>query len=309
MNTQAKALDFLVDGTTCRALYYPPTPLDGDKTAQSPCIVMAHGFGATREARLPAYAERFARAGLAVLVFDYRHFGASDGMPRQLLSISSQLRDWREAVGFARTLEGVDPQRIALFGSSLSGGHVVEVAARDARIAAVISQCPMMDGMAAVASVVRYAGMGQLLKLAARGLQDALSGLVGAAPVMLPIVGPPGTLAALSSEDAESGYRALLPEHTTWRNEVCARIMLSLGLYRPGRKTNHLPCPILIQICEKDTVVPATAAHAAARRAGSKATVRSYPIGHFDIYLGEAFERAITDQLDFLGKTLPIHLS
>jgi hypothetical protein len=164
----------------------------------------------------------------------------------------------------------------------------------------------MMDGMAAVASVVRYAGMGQLLKLATRGLQDALRGLVGAAPVMLPIVGPPGALAALSSEDAESGYRALVPEHSTWRNEVCARIMLSLGMYRPGRKTNHLPCPILIQICEKDTLVSTKAAHAAAHRAGSKATVCSYPIGHFDIYLGEAFERAIEDQLAFLGKTLLI---
>ena len=304
MSMPVEEVAFPVQGATCKALYFRPVPADENKPVTSPCVVMAHGFGGTREERLPAYAERFARAGLAVLVFDYRHFGASGGLPRQLLSIGGQLRDWQEAVNFTRTLQGVDPHRIALFGSSFSGGHVVEVAAQDPGIAAVISQCPMMDGVAAVSSLIRYAGLGQLLKLGARGLQDILGHLLGASPVMLPIIGPPGALAALSSEDAEPGYRALVPEHSAWRNEVCARIMLGLGLYRPGRKTNRLPCPILIQVCEQDTLAPATAAHAAARRAGSRATVRSYPIGHFEIYLGEAFEKAVEDQLDFLTKSL-----
>ena len=107
---------------------------------------MAHGFSGVREQRLDAYAERFADAGLAVLLFDYRHFGASDGEPRQYLSIRCQLDDWRAAVAHARGLDGVDPDRVALWGTSFSGGHVIAIASEDARIAAVVSQAPFTFG-------------------------------------------------------------------------------------------------------------------------------------------------------------------
>jgi dienelactone hydrolase len=103
---------------------------------------MAHGFSGFREQRFDAYAERFVQAGMAVLVFDYRHFGDSDGTPRQLLSIRRQLQDWAAAIAFGRSLPGIDPQRIALFGTSLSGGHVLTMAARDRAIAAVVAQGP-----------------------------------------------------------------------------------------------------------------------------------------------------------------------
>src|ERR1035441_8186503 len=109
---------------------------------------MAHGWTGVREQRLDAYAERFAAAGLAALVFDYRHFGASGGEPRQLLDIGRQLADWRAAIAYVRGLEGIDPERIALWGSSFSGGHVIELAARDHRIAAVVAQMPFVDGAA-----------------------------------------------------------------------------------------------------------------------------------------------------------------
>ena len=300
-------LAFSVAGMTCRALYFSPEPTHGNRDDNFPCVVMAHGFGMVREARLPAYAERFAAAGMAVLIFDYRHFGASDGEPRQLVSVKSQLQDWQAAVDFARTLEGVDPERIALLGSSFSGGHVVEVAARDGKVAAIIAQCPMMDGQAALVGLIRYAGIGQLLKLSVSGLRDIIGSLFGAAPVMLPIIGAPGTLAMMSTEDAEPGYRAILPEQSSWRNAVCARVALTLPQYRPGRKANRLPCPILIQICDQDSVAPASAAHAAAKRAGTKAVVCTYPIGHFDIYVGDDFERAVGDQLTFLRQTLAAH--
>ena len=82
---------------------------------------MAHGFSGVRDQRLDAYAERFAAAGLACLVFDYRHFGDSGGQPRQLLDIGRQLDDWRAAIAFARSLEEVDGDRIGLWGTSFSG--------------------------------------------------------------------------------------------------------------------------------------------------------------------------------------------
>jgi dienelactone hydrolase len=248
------------------------------------------------------YGSRFAQAGLHAFIFDYRHFGQSDGQPRQLISIRRQLEDWQSAVDHARGLDGVDPDRLALFGTSFSGGHVVRTAAEDGHVAAVVSQCPMMDGFAALRNVVGYAGAGQVVRLAQHGLRDVWRMLTGQPPHRIAIVGPPGSLAAMATEDSQAGYRALAPPD--FINSVCARIGLTVGLYRPGKWIGLVRCPILIQICEKDSVAPPQAAEAAARRACHRAEVRRYPIGHFDIYQGEHFERALTDQVEFLSRHL-----
>ena len=125
-----------------------------------PCVVMAHGFGHTADSGLHAYAERFAAEGLEVLLFDYRNFGASTGEPRQLVDYRRHRADYRAAVEFARDIDGVDAERIVLWGTSYSGGHVIAIAAADPRIAAVISQVPAVDGRAAVLEIRRYAGTG-----------------------------------------------------------------------------------------------------------------------------------------------------
>ncbi|GAC1435889.1 MAG: hypothetical protein NVSMB51_06190 [Solirubrobacteraceae bacterium] len=44
-------------------------------------------------------------------MFDCRHFGASEGEPRQLLDISLRLADWAAAISYARSLDGIDPER------------------------------------------------------------------------------------------------------------------------------------------------------------------------------------------------------
>lgn len=95
---------------TCTARTAPPGP--------GPASSWAHGFTATRDDGLPAYAEAFRDAGFSVVVFDYRHFGASTGHPRQLLDIGRQHEDYRTAIAWARRLDGVDPDRIAVWGSS-----------------------------------------------------------------------------------------------------------------------------------------------------------------------------------------------
>jgi pimeloyl-ACP methyl ester carboxylesterase len=300
--TQLSDLEFTSKGVRCSAWSLKPGS-DALKSWEGvPCVVMAHGFGGTRDAGLEPYARRFAAEGMHVLLFDYRHFGASEGEPRQLLSIGRQLDDWTAAADFARTVQGVDPNRIALFGTSFSGGHVVEAAVRDGKVRALVSQCPMMDGLAALKNLFGYAGVGPLLRLTWTGIRDVVYRALGMGPVMVPIVSQPGKVAAMSAPDAESGYMAIAPPN--FRNEVCAGIALNVGMYRPGLKADRLPCPILIQICDKDSVAPAEAAEAAAQRAGDRARVKHYPIGHFDIYVGENFERSVSDQVDFLKSAL-----
>jgi uncharacterized protein len=293
--SEREELAFPSGEDTCAAWLYRPDGAAGPV----PCVVMAHGFTATRADRLPAYAERFAAAGLAVLLFDYRHFGDSGGTPRQLLDIGRQQADYRAAVAFARTLPGIDAQRIALFGTSFSGGHVVVVAARDPSIAAVVSQCPFADGIAALRTVSpRHA-----LRATALGLADQAAGLAGRAPRLMPAVGPPGSFAVMTQPDAQPGFEAIVPAGSRWRNEVAARVMLRIAPYRPVRSATAVACPLLVCVCEGDTTTPPGAAIKMGERAPRGEVVR-YPIGHFEIYVGEHFERAVADQTAFLQRHL-----
>jgi uncharacterized protein len=296
------AVSFDSHGVRCAAVHLrgQGDAFTGADDGLRPCVVLGHGLGGTVDSGLLPFAERFAAAGIDALAFDYRHFGASDGEPRQVLSVPRQLEDYAAAIAYARSLDGVDPERIVVWGSSYSGGHVVPAAVADGRVAAAISQVPSMDGRAAVLNLARYAGAGHLARLVLAGLRDLAGSLGGRPPVMIPLVGPPGSVGAMTSADADPGYHAIAG--STWRNEVAARLALGTGLYRPGRQADRLPCPILIQIADHDAIAPPKAAQDAAWRATGRAEVRTYPIGHFDIYVGAPFERAIADQLQFLRR-------
>jgi fermentation-respiration switch protein FrsA (DUF1100 family) len=261
------------------------------------CVVMAHGFSAVREQRLPAYAERFSEAGMAVLLFDYRHFGASAGEPRQLLDIGRQLDDWRTAIAYAHGVDGI--ARVGLFGSSFSGGHVLELAAADPTIAAVVAQCPMTDGLRASLKTPPLSAA----KLARAALQDQLGSLAGRAPKLIKAAGRPGELAVMTAPDTVPGFESITPPDSNWRNAVAARVGLKLGLYRPGRRAAEITCPLLICVCDQDSLVSAEAADKVAQDA-PQGEVAHYPIGHFDIYTGEWFERAVTRQAEFLARHL-----
>jgi fermentation-respiration switch protein FrsA (DUF1100 family) len=288
-------VSFLSDGERCRAWLFMP------EAERPPLVILGHGLGGTREYGLEPYARRFADAGLAALVFTYRHFGDSGGQPRQLLDIDRQLGDWAAALAYARSLDEVDPKRIALWGTSFGGGHVLIAAARDGDVAAVVSQCPFTEGVAAV----RAAHPRSLISAVGPVFRDQLARLRGKPPVMVPLVGPPGSAALMTSPDSEPGYRALIPPGVEFRNGVAARFLLHVGLHRPGRSARKISAPILFCICDTDAVAPA---QTALRYAATTplAEVKRYPVGHFDIYRGEPFERAVGDQTEFLVRQLGV---
>ena len=267
-----------------------------------PCVVMAHGFGGTKDSGPLPFAEAFAEAGLDVLLFDYRCFGESTGEPRQLAWPARHREDYAAGVEFARGLDDVDPDRIVLWGTSWSGGHVVYVAADDPRIAAVISQTPDVDGLRTLREIGKYAGLGQQLRVTLVGIKDALRMRRGEEPLMLPTVGRPGELAAMTSEESEPGMRAIAGP--SWRNEVTGRAVFAEWTNRAITRMDKLRSPILVLIADRDSVAPPAAARAAAWRAKGRVEVREYPCLHYDIYVGEWRERSIADQLHFLRRHL-----
>jgi pimeloyl-ACP methyl ester carboxylesterase len=210
-----------------------------------------------------------------------------------------QLADWEAAISYARTLDGIDPERIALWGSSFSGGHAVVTAARDKLIVAVVAQVPFMDGF----TVLRKTPLRAALRLTVASLRDEFRRLLNKPPYYVKIAGAPGTLAAMTSPDAEPGMRALLPLESKWRDTVAARVLLRVTLYRPINSAAKVQCPLLICVCDNDVVTPPSDAMKAARLAPRGELCR-YPGGHFDIYVGKLFGQAVADQSTFLTKLL-----
>lgn len=285
---------FASGGQHCAAWWYRPLG-----AGPFPTIVMAHGLGGTREQRLPAFAERFTAAGYACLIFDYRHFGASEGQPRQILDISKQRADWKAAIAYVREQADVDSRRIVLWGTSFAGGHVLATAADDSEVAAVISQCPFTDGMAS--SLVMNPVTS--LKLTLLAIRDRLGSWFGAPPVMVKLAGAPGEVALMNAPDVVPGYTAVrdgsnAPDH------VAARFALSIIGYYPGRKTRQIKAPVLFCVCDGDSVAPSKQTLRHAENTPTK-EIRRYQDGHFDIYVGEAFERVVADQIAFLRRAVP----
>lgn len=288
-------VSFNSGGLSCKADLFRPL---GE--GPFPVIVMAHGLGGTRNMRLSAFAERFAAAGYACLVFDYRHFGDSEGTPRQLLDIGKQLEDWKAAIAYARSLNDIDPKRVVIWGTSFGGGHVLATAADDSQLAAVISQCPFTDGLAS--SLVMNPVTS--LKVTGLALRDRIGSWFGAQPVMVPLAAPPGQTALMNAPDAYSGFLALQPAGAKPLNYVAARFALDIIRYYPGRKAKRIKAPVLFCVCDTDTVAPAAATLIHARRT-PRHEIKHYADGHFEIYVGESFERVVKDQLNFLQRTVP----
>lgn len=296
---QRKEVNFEVKGTPLSAWLYLPEEL----SHPVPCVIMAHGLGGTKDAGLDAYAARFQEAGLAVLAFDFRHLGQSGGEPRQLVWIPRQKEDYSAAVEYVHTLDEIDPSKIALWGTSLSGGHVIVTAAKNNKIACVSAQVPLLDGNAGGIAVVKRIGLGHILKMAfVHGVRDMVRSFLGLSPHKVPIFGKTGSTAVLADDDAWEAFSQLAPD--SFINEVCARIIIRMDKYHPIRQVDKVRCPVLFQACDKDIGIPIRVIEKAGRRLGKLAEVIRYPIDHFDIYLGDNFEKAVSDQLAFLKKHL-----
>lgn len=287
---------FAVGGTYCAAWHYPGT--------NGGCVIMAGGGGVTKEPGTDPFAARFHAAGFTVLAFDYRCLGESGGGPRQTVRIEDQLDDWQAAIDFAASLPETDPARIALWGFSLSGGHVLRVAARNPHLAAAVAQTPNTDGPAASRSAGSHQKPLALLRLTATILLDAAGGLLGRRPLLVPLAAEPGTVAMLSTPDGIKGDEALNPgnRYPQWNQEIAARSLPGIALYRPGRVTPQVRSPLLVLVCDEDRSVLSEPAVRAAGRAPRAEVVR-LPGGHYAPFM-EQHEQAVEAELAFLRRHL-----
>ncbi|WP_370588847.1 alpha/beta hydrolase [Pseudonocardia sp. C8] len=292
-------MEFTGEDVILRGWFYPA---EGTGTA-APVIVMAHGFSAVKEMYLDKYAEAFAAAGLNVLVFDNRNFGASDGEPRQEIDPIQQVRDYRHAITYAQSLPEVDRTKVGVWGSSYSGGHVLVVAAIDKRVGAVVSQVPLVSGHENIRSLVRSDFIGGFREMfdadrEARGR--------GEAPAMVPVVDKdPLGPSALPTPDSYQWFTETHEQRApSWRNEVTLRTVEMLSEYEPGSYISRIaPTPLLMLVARNDVLTPTELAIGTFENAREPKKLVVLPGGHFDAYVN-GFEESSEPATDWFVQHL-----
>ena len=264
------------------------------KVRKPPVIIMAHGFAGERKFSLPDTAAVFANTGYAVILFDYRGFGGSTGKPRELVSASHHVADWKAVFEQVKKRKDIDTKRIVLWGFSMSGGHVMTMAAREKGITAIISLVPHVDGLASALMYPKHL----LPRATALALQDLAGSKIGRDPIRIPVVAEQG-VRCLTGNDCYNGYMQMVPKGSSWVGLVPARIILTVNQYRPIKEAHKISCPALVFAAQNDSLIPLSATRKAAAKI-KQVEYLEWPIGHFDWLQGRWFDEAIRVQLSFL---------
>ena len=266
-----------------------------------PVIVMAHGFACVRAMNLPDLAERFVEAGYATFLFDYRNFGDSEGLPRHWVDPKRHQQDWLAAIRHLQTMPQIDTKRIVLWGTSLSGGHVLTLASQGIAVQAVIAQFPHVSGVATLSTLHPLSA----LKIVAAGLLDWVGSKLFNWNFYRPVVGRPGEAAGISSPDAWEGLKLMLSSKVSWENKVLSRVFLKIAFFNPIHLVRRIQVPTLVLAGRTDAVTPASAALKAAVRIPRGEFVL-IDCNHFEQYVGRGLEENAIEQLGFLREHVPV---
>jgi pimeloyl-ACP methyl ester carboxylesterase len=298
-----KEVEFTSEGTTLRGLLFLPE----SPTVRLPLVIMAAGTTGTVYMVFDKYAEALSRAGMAVLLYDHRNFGMSDGKPRQEINPWIQCRGYRDAVAFAERLDAVDPERIALWGDSYTGGQVIVVGAIEPRVKAIVAQIPVFG--AEPPEVEPNAENFDIVKeVFSRGdVQGAPETTVGPMPVVsFDQASTPSLLKPIQAFRwfIDYGGRA----GTRWHNSVTRVLPPTPVPYHPTLCAPFVKVPTLLMVAPDDEMVHAN--YEVARQAyelipGPKQW-NDIAGGHFGLlyHPSKLFDEATRVQTEFLKKWL-----
>ncbi|MFZ5731750.1 MAG: alpha/beta hydrolase [Pseudomonadota bacterium] len=289
---QRSDIAFSSHGMTCRGWLYQPTA-----SGRAPAIVMSHGFSAVKEQGLAEFAGVFCDAGLAVLVFDHRYLGDSDGDERGRIIASEQHEDTRAALTWLSRQPGIDADRIGLWGTSYSGGHALFIGALDPRVKAVVAQAPALDVARSLIGLAGRAGFDGYLALLA---DDQAKRNRGEPSGRIPVVAPTGEPSVLATADSYDWFSNAARTTLTWTPTTTLESVARMAEYQPASFVDLIsPKPLLMIAAENDSLIPIAQVRSAFARAGEPKKLIEVRCGHFDFYPGqphhELAARAATD--------------
>lgn len=289
---EAKEVTFYSDGVACFGQIF--FPKDFDAEGRTPGIVLAEGWGGTAKS-IGKYAARFAEHGLVSMVIDYRGWGLSDGflsrsnrapgddavpvtetetkvrVKRTRILPLKQVEDYRNAIAYLQGEAGVDGDRIGVWGTNYSGGHTIAVAAVDARVKAAVAQVPAIAG-----KNLPEGPLPMNDKMVEDAIKRAREG---------------------QGDVSETGFSI--------RRTIDVETFQMHREYRPYHTAKHVTIPVLLIVAEKDQLIRnEDNAYAVAEVLANAKVIEIPGITHFDIYTGEAFDRATDAAADWFKEHL-----
>jgi len=241
-------VEFPSQGAILRGRLFMPSAA----VSRPPIVIMAHGFSATVDGMVAdRYAEAFAAAGVAALLYDHLGFGRSGGEPRQRLDRWLQVIGYRDAIAFVTTLDSVDGSRLGLWGDSRSGACVLVAAAFDERVRAVVTQVPAL-GDELPASDNDEALLNVMATLYARPELGPPSGPIeGPMPVVSPDqLGSPSALTPLTAYRWFMEYGGRYG--SSWQNWVTSAHRDGIEPFQAALCAAKVECPALFVVAAED---------------------------------------------------------
>lgn len=293
---------FMSGNDKISAWYYNP-----DAKEPRSCIIMSNGFNGTKDGLLENYALEFIKQGHSVLTYDYRTYGESGGTPKQLLSVTMQHEDLKAAINFVRETKKIES--IILWGTSAGAPYGLVVASQDPHIKGVICQCGAYDHKADSQKAMKENGLWFYLRLLPHGIKDKWRGRFGLSRHMIPAYGRKGSKTFLAGDSIFEGVQKLTKDSKNFKNEVCAAFMFQPHGPDVIKASKGVKCPVLVLVCENDEIISPESHLKLKATLGKRLEVVTFPIGHFDIYQGDWFKQAVTNQIEFINKVNSYNLS
>lgn len=300
-----RLVEFPSAGTTLRGRLYGA----GAASRSRALVVMAHGFSATISGMVAdRFADVFHEAGFAVLLYDHGGFGLSDGLPRFEIDAFAQAREYRHALDFAESLPGIDPERMALWGDSLSGAAAIAAAAVDRRVSAVVAQVPACGGEPPPPDLDAL-----VFEAACRPFLEATAipsyGVTRHGPMPVVSSDQAGSPSLLTPITAYRWFIEYGGRHgTRWENRASVLVADKPARWLPALCAAHLSAPSLFVIATEDEMPGASpqVALEAFNRAPEPKELCEIGGGHFGLlhYPSELFELASRAETRFLTNHL-----
>lgn len=275
-------------------LYLPEGP------GPHPAAIAHSGIGGVAE-NMFDLAELFISHGLALLAYDHRNMGYSDGEPRQLVDPLRQSRDIRTAVTYLRTRDEIAPGRIGCWGISLGGATGLIATALDKRIRALVSIVPPVSGRSARDLFPPQ----QLAELEGLIEKDRLAQLEGSPAMLLQTNGrrTPGGPPVIFEDPEGIEFTNDFKIMPSYRNELALETLDYLFEMEATPYAERITQPLLMVTATEDTVAPVEEALEMYSRIPNPKEHWEYEGQHYGI-LTRHYREIVDRTAEWLSKTL-----
>ncbi len=288
-------IEYDVNGLKVKGWLYLPA-----KVHDLPCIVMCHGFCGTKDFALEKFALDFVDNGYAVLTFDYRYFGESEGEPRQNYCGPWQVEDTKKGIAYVRSRPEIDSNKIYIWGTSGGAPYPLLVASKDASIAGVICQVGGYDHKADNKYYIDKIGMCHFLKMFMHAQRDKGRSRFNLSPHFYPAYGRPNTRSFLNLLGTFDGIEDLAKNSKTFKNEVPGRFAVNPHPEDVLEASKNIQCNALIVVAKQDGIISPTSHIRLMDILDVKGHLHMIDTTHWGVYKDDGYKENIEIQLEFL---------